>query len=94
MKVASLAKSTIKVLDKLVSEGPLTPNQIAERSKIAPRTVAHALLQLRRYRLCKRRANLMDMRTPLYYADINRLSEYEIDLNQLRLEQRLYFRII
>jgi DNA-binding MarR family transcriptional regulator len=89
-----LAKSVILVLDKLVNEGPLTPRQIAKKSNLAPRTVAHALYQLRKYKLCKRRANFMDMRTPLYYANIERLTEYEIDVNKLRLEQRLYFRII
>lgn len=94
MKVASLAKSAIRVLDKLVSEGPLTPRQIAKRSDLPLRTVAHALLQLRKYHLCMRKANLMDMRMPLYYADMDRLTEFDIDLNQLRFDQRLYFRIL
>ena len=88
-----LTKSSMRVLDKLVREGPLTPNEIATKSKLAPRTVAHALLQLRKYRLCRRRPNLLDMRMPLYYADIDRLSEFEIDINRLRIEQRLYFTI-
>lgn len=93
MKVGSLPKSALKVLDRLVIEGPLTPNQIAKKSKLAPRTVAHALRQLRNYQLCKRRANLLDMRAPLYYANIDRLTEVDIDLNRLRVEQRLFFRI-
>ena len=93
MKVGALAKSAIKVLDRLVREGPLSPNEIATRSKLASRTVAHALLQLRKYELCKRRPNLLDMRKPLYYADIDRLFEFEIDIDRLRVEQRLYFRI-
>ncbi len=94
LKVAFLAKSAVNVLEKLVSEGPLTPNQITEKSNLAPRTVALALRQLRRYRLCKRRANFEDMRIPLYYADIDRITEFEIDLNQLRFEERLYFRVV
>ncbi|MGD9396422.1 MAG: hypothetical protein PVJ05_08350 [Candidatus Thorarchaeota archaeon] len=94
MKVASLAKSALLVLDKLVNEGPLTPRQIAKKSDLAPRTVAHALLQLRKYRLCKRRANLLDMRKPLYYANMDRLTEFDIDPNRLQFEQRLYFRIL
>ncbi|KXH73025.1 MAG: hypothetical protein AM326_10825 [Candidatus Thorarchaeota archaeon SMTZ-45] len=94
LKVGTLARSAVLVLDRLVSEGPLTPNQLAKKSNLAPRTVAHALSQLRKYRLCKRQANLMDMRMPLYYANLDRLTEFEIDPNQLRFEQRLYFRIV
>ena len=36
----------------------------------------------------------MDMRKPLYYANMDRLTEFDIDPNQLRFEQRLYFRIL
>lgn len=93
LKIGSLAKSAIRVLDKLVCEGPLTPKQIVNKSNLAPRTVALALSQLRRYRLCKKQANLMDMRRPLYYANLDRLIEFDIDLDRLRFEQRLYFRI-
>lgn len=94
MKVGILAKSAIRILDKLVFEGPLTPNQLVKKSNLAPRTVAGALSQLQSYRLCKKRANLLDMRKPLYYANLDRLTEFAIDPSQLRFEERLFFRIV
>jgi DNA-binding MarR family transcriptional regulator len=94
MKVGILAKSATCVLNKLVSEGPLTPNQLVKKSNLAPRTVASALSQLQRYQLCKKRANLMDMRRPLYYANLDRLTEFEIDPSQLRFDERLFFRLV
>ncbi len=94
MEIASLARSTVLVLKKLFYDGPLTPGQISIRLKLAPRTVAHALRQLRKYNLCRRRPNFMDLRTPLYYVDTERLTELQIDLDRIRVADRIYFRFL
>jgi folate-dependent tRNA-U54 methylase TrmFO/GidA len=94
MKIGTLPRSAMILLEKLVKEGPLTPNGLHEKSKLPARTVSYALKQLREYHLCKRQHNLVDMRQPLYYANNQRIEELKIDLNRWRTERRIYFRVI
>lgn len=67
-----LPRSAIIVLDRLTSEGPLTPKAISNRVDLAPRTVSFALRKLMGQQLCKKIPNLSDMRQPLYAADLER----------------------
>ena len=67
-----LPRSAIIVLDRLTSEGPLTPKAISSRVDLAPRTVSFALRKLLGQSLCKKIPNLSDMRQPLYAADMER----------------------
>ncbi|MFW9851244.1 MAG: MarR family transcriptional regulator [Candidatus Thorarchaeota archaeon] len=70
-----LPRSAIIVLDRLTTEGPLTPKDISNRVDLAPRTVSFALQKLMGKRLCKKIPNLIDMRQPLYAADMERAKE-------------------
>lgn len=67
-----LPRSAIIVLDRLTSEGPMTPKAISSRVDLAPRTVSFALRKLMGQSLCKKIPNLSDMRQPLYAADMER----------------------
>ncbi|MHA1768945.1 MAG: MarR family transcriptional regulator [Candidatus Thorarchaeota archaeon] len=70
-----LTKSTLLVLDKLATEGPMCPHEIAKSSGLAMRTVTLALKTLQKGSLCKKTPNLADMRKPLYHADIEKVRE-------------------
>ncbi len=70
-----LPRSAIIVLDRLTSEGPMTPKAISSRVDLAPRTVSFALRKLMGQKLCKKIPNLTDMRQPLYAADMERARE-------------------
>ena len=94
MKVGSIPRSSVILLDKLVKEGPLTPSDMHEKSNLAPRTISYALKFLQKYNLCKKQYNLVDMRQPLYYADRQKIEELQIDLDRWRTERRIYFRVV
>lgn len=94
MKIGTLPRSAMIILEKLVCEGPLTPSGLHEKSNIPLRTISHALKELRKHDLCKRQDNLADMRQPLYYADRQKIEQLKIDLNRWRTERRVYFRIL
>ena len=85
MKIPSLPMSALVVLYQLVTQGPLTPKQIRNRVKLSPRTVTNALKNLTDNHLCKRIANLHDMRQPLYHADPATMREMNIDFDFIRL---------
>ena len=70
-----LPRSAIIVLDRLTSEGPMTPKDISNRVDLAPRTVSFALRKLMGQKLCRKIPNLNDMRQPLYAADMERARE-------------------
>ena len=63
------------MLDKLDKEGPMCPHDLAKSSGLAMRTVTLALKTLLTGKLCRRSANLSDMRKPLYHIDSERLRE-------------------
>ena len=67
-----LPRSAIIVLDRLTSEGPMTPKAISSTVDLAPRTVSFALRKLMGKSLCRKIPNLSDMRQPLYAADMER----------------------
>jgi DNA-binding MarR family transcriptional regulator len=73
-----LPRSAIIVLDRLTSEGPMTPKAISSRVDLAPRTVSFALRKLMGQKLCKKIPNLTDMRQPLYAADMERAKELRV----------------
>jgi DNA-binding MarR family transcriptional regulator len=70
-----LPRSAIIVLDRLTTEGPMTPKDISSSVDLAPRTVSFALRKLVGQKLCKKIPNLTDMRQPLYAADMERARE-------------------
>lgn len=70
-----LPRSAIIVLDRLTTEGPMTPKDISTKVDLAPRTVSFALRKLMGQKLCKKIPNLTDMRQPLYAADMDRARE-------------------
>ncbi len=82
-----LPRSAVIVLDRLTSEGPLTPKDLSSKVNLAPRTVSFALRKLMRQKLCKKIPNLRDMRQPLYLADAEKAK-------QLRMKYEHVFRQI
>ena len=70
-----LPRSAIIVLDRLTSEGPMTPKDISKKVDLAPRTVSFALRKLMGQKLCRKIPNLSDMRQPLYLADPKKAKE-------------------
>ena len=73
----NLTKSTLIVLDKLTSEGPMYPAEIAKKSGLAMRTVTLALKSLQSGHLCRKVPNLLDMRKPMYHIDQEKVSELQ-----------------
>ncbi|MHA2056395.1 MAG: MarR family transcriptional regulator [Candidatus Thorarchaeota archaeon] len=71
----NLTKSTLVVLDKLDKEGPMSPQDVANSSGLAMRTVTLALKTLLSGKFCRRTPNLLDMRKPLYHADSEKVRE-------------------
>lgn len=72
----------------------MTPKDIAKEAEFAPRTITYALRCLCDISLCKRLPNLRDMRQPLYYANIDRMKELQIDLSRLIAETRVFLKIV
>ncbi len=73
----NLTKSTLIVLDKLATEGPMSPADLAKKSGLAMRTVTLALKTLQSGQLCTKVPNLLDMRKPLYHADQEKVRELQ-----------------
>jgi len=69
MMSLNLPKSALLVLEGLTVSGPMSPKDISEKTKLAPRTVSFALRRLLGWRLCRKVPNLSDMRQPLYLAN-------------------------
>ncbi len=78
-----LPRSAIIVLDRLVSEGPMTPKDITEKVPLAPRTVSFALRKLMGQKLCRKIPNLRDMRQPLYMVDMERAKELRMKFEHI-----------
>ncbi|TFG27597.1 MarR family transcriptional regulator [Candidatus Thorarchaeota archaeon] len=73
----NLTKSTLIVLDKLRTDGPMCPAELAKKSGLAMRTVTLALKTLQSSNLCRKVPNLVDMRKPLYHADNEKVRELQ-----------------
>jgi DNA-binding transcriptional regulator GbsR (MarR family) len=84
MMSSNLPKSALIVLEGLTVSGPMSPKDISEKTKLAPRTVSFALRKLLGWRLCRKVPNLSDMRQPLYLANPemarNLLRKYGMDI--------------
>jgi DNA-binding transcriptional regulator GbsR (MarR family) len=84
MMSSNLPKSALIVLKGLTVSGPMSPKDISEKTKLAPRTVSFALRRLLGWRLCRKVPNLSDMRQPLYLANQemarNLLMKYSMDI--------------
>jgi DNA-binding MarR family transcriptional regulator len=71
----ALTNSTLLVLGQLLKKGPMAPKEISKKAGVAPRTVSNALNELMDRDLCGKMPNLQDMRSPLYYANKDRIRE-------------------
>jgi len=89
-----LPKSALLVLDHLTEHGPMAPRDLSRESKMPLRTVTFALKKLVRHRLLRKVPNLMDMRKPLYHANVERIREVEAEIERLRLMVGLQMRPI
>ncbi|MFW9871421.1 MAG: MarR family transcriptional regulator [Candidatus Thorarchaeota archaeon] len=89
-----LPRSALIILDHIEEHGPIAPRDLAKRSKIPLRTVTFALKKLVNQRLLLKVPNFMDMRKPLYHADIDRIREVEAEIEKLRIMTGLQMRAI
>jgi len=92
MKLSSLPMSALVVLYQLATQGPMTPKQIRGYVRLSPRTVTNALKNLTDNRLCRRVANLHDMRQPLYHVDPEKMREMNIDFDFVRLMSNIHMK--
>ena len=86
----NLTKSTLIVLNKLTSEGPMYPAEIAKKSGLAMRTVTLALKTLQSGHLCRKVPNLLDMRKPMYHIDQEKVSELQRNMEIWRSMANLH----
>lgn len=89
-----LPKSAKIILAKLASDGPMTPQSLSDKFNLSPRTVSFALRRLTQHRLCRRVPNLHDMRKPHYSADIDRMKELQVNLDQIRAIAQIHLKPI
>jgi DNA-binding MarR family transcriptional regulator len=89
-----LPRSALIVLDHLAQHGPMAPRDLSRESQMPLRTVTFALKKLVRHRLLRKVPNLMDMRKPLYHANVERIREVEAEIERLRLMVGLQMRAI
>jgi DNA-binding MarR family transcriptional regulator len=87
-------RSALIVLDHLTEHGPMTPRDLSKKSQVPLRTVTFALKKLVMHRLLRKVPNLMDMRKPLYRADVERIREVEAEIEQLRVMVGLQMQVI
>lgn len=89
-----IPRSALILLDHLRESGPMAPRDIAKRAKIPLRTVTFAIQKLLKIHLLRKVPNLMDMRKPLYHANLDRIRELEADIHRLRIITGLHMRAI
>ncbi len=89
-----LPRSALIVLDHITEHGPMAPRDLSRRSKIPLRTVTFALQKLVNQRLLRKMPNLLDMRKPLYHANMDRIREVEVEIEKLRMITGLHMRAI
>ena len=90
--MSSLPMSALVVLYQLATKGPMTPKQLRNQVLLSPRTVTNALKKLTDSHLCKRVANLHDMRQPMYHVDPERVREMNIDFDFIRLMTNIHMK--
>ena len=89
-----LPRSALILLDHLTEHGPMAPRDLSKKSKIPLRTVTFALKKLVGHSLLRKVPNLMDMRKPLYHANVERIREVEAEIERIRLMVGLQMRAI
>ncbi len=89
-----IPRSALIVLDHLTEHGPMAPRDLSKKSKMPLRTVTFALKKLIMHRLLRKVPNLLDMRKPLYHANIDRIREVEAEIERLRIMTGLHMRAI
>ena len=89
-----LPRSALIVLDHLTEHGPMAPRDLSQKAKIPLRTVTFALQKLVNQRLLRKVPNLLDMRKPLYHANMDRIREVENEIEKLRIVTGLHMRAI
>ncbi len=90
--MVSLPISALVVLHELTKKGPMSPKQICKEVTLSPRSVSAALRRLKHEQLCRRVPNLNDMRQPLYYANVERMKELQINFEQHRALMQIYLK--
>ena len=65
-----IPRSTFAILNTLICEGPMCPNELSTRLDMAPRTVSFALRKLLSVKILRRIPNLIDMRRPKYHVNM------------------------
>ncbi len=80
------------MLDKLDKDGPMSPQDLAESSGLAMRTVTLALKTLLIRKICRRTPNLLDMRKPLYNVDSEKVRELRLNAEIMRTMARMQIR--
>ena len=89
-----IPRSALILLDHLTEHGPMAPRDLSKKSNIPLRTVTFALKKLVGHKLLRKVPNLMDMRKPLYHADVERIQEVEAEIERLRIMVGLQMRVI
>lgn len=82
-----LPNSALLVLDRLATEGPMTPKTLIEKVGLAPRTISFALRTLVRERVIRKTPNLADMRQPIYHIDMERFKELQLRFDSGHISQ-------
>lgn len=73
-----LPNSALIVLSSLTAEGPMTPKTIITKVKMPSRTITYALQTLVNEKIVKKIPNLLDMRQPIYYVNLERVKELRL----------------
>ena len=87
-----LPNSALIILSSLTSEGPMTPMELIKKVKMPSRTITYALQTLVKKQIVKKTPNLLDMRQPIYYVDIDRVKELRLSFridHFIRLHQEM-----
>lgn len=61
----------------------MTPKDISNKVNLAPRTVSFALRKLMGHELCRKIPNLLDMRQPLYLANLERARDLQVQFQHV-----------
>lgn len=70
IRAGRIPRSTFAILNTLICEGPMCPNELSTKLAMAPRTVSFALRKLLSEKILRRTPNLIDMRRPKYHVNL------------------------
>jgi len=77
-----LPNSAMIVLNRLSTEGPMTPKALLEKVDLAPRTISFALRTLVREQIITKTPNFADMRQPIYHVNMEKVRELQMMFNK------------